>query len=175
MSGYALAIHGGAGSFRADPARAQALRESLRACLAQGASALADGASALDVVERAVRALEADPLFNAGTGAVLTADGEAELDASIMDGRTRRVGAVACVRRLAHPVSAARLVMERTPHVLLVGEGAERFALVAGAEEIAPQALVTALRRSQLARAQRESRKPNESKFAGDSRTLRAR
>ena len=111
-------IHGGAGSFRGGAGRAAPLRERMQACLAHGARALAAGDAALDVVERAVRELEADPLFNAGAGSVLTAEGRVEMDASIMDGRTRNAGAVACVTGLAHPISAARLVMERTPHAV---------------------------------------------------------
>jgi isoaspartyl peptidase/L-asparaginase-like protein (Ntn-hydrolase superfamily) len=127
------------------------MREALAACLEEGRALLAGGAPALDAVERAVRRLEAHPLFNAGRGSVLTSAGRVEMDAAIMDGRTRAAGAVACVRRLAHPVSAARSVMAQSPHVLLVGEGAERFALAQGAEEVDPDDLVTEQRRRQLA------------------------
>ena len=157
MTRAGLAIHGGAGSF----ARGQlgageeaALRRALAECLAEAQQALADGAPALDAVERAVARLEDDPHFNAGHGSALTQDGRVEMDASIMDGRTRAAGAVACVTRVANPVAAARLVMERSPHVLLVGAGAERFALAQGAREASPASLVTEERRRDLQRAQ---------------------
>jgi isoaspartyl peptidase/L-asparaginase-like protein (Ntn-hydrolase superfamily) len=130
------------------------MRESLAACLDEGGRRLAAGGSALDSVESAVRHLEDDALFNAGRGSVLTAAGRVEMDASIMDGRRRAAGAVGCVWRLAHPVSAARLVMERSPHVLLVGEGAEAFAAAHGAERVRPEDLVTEPRRRELERVQ---------------------
>jgi isoaspartyl peptidase/L-asparaginase-like protein (Ntn-hydrolase superfamily) len=100
-----------------------------------------------------VVALEDHPLFNAGLGAALTAEGGVELDASIMDGRTRAAGAVACVRGIANPVRVARLVLERSPHVLLVGPGAEAFAAAHGIPRVDPGSLVTASRRAELARA----------------------
>ncbi len=101
---------------------------SLANALDLGCNALRDGRSSLDAVELVVASMEGDPLFNAGRGAVLTQDGHHELDASIMNGRDRSCGAVAAVRTVEHPISLARLVMERTRHVLLVGEGAEAFA-----------------------------------------------
>jgi isoaspartyl peptidase/L-asparaginase-like protein (Ntn-hydrolase superfamily) len=148
-----FAVHGGAGGARRGEDGELAMREALSACLEEGRALLAGGAPALDAVERAVRRLEAHPLFNAGRGSVLTSEGRVEMDAAIMDGRTRAAGAVACVRRLAHPVSAARLVMAQSPHVLLVGDGAERFALARGAEAVDPDDLVTEQRRRQLAEA----------------------
>jgi isoaspartyl peptidase/L-asparaginase-like protein (Ntn-hydrolase superfamily) len=148
-------VHGGAGPLRrlrASPDEEAAVRRSIAARLAAGRATLEAGASALDVVEQAVVELEDDPLFNAGRGSALTIDGRVEMDACIADGRARVTGAVACVSRLANPVAAARLVMERTPHVLLVGEAAERFALAHGALEADPASLVTEARRSELAR-----------------------
>jgi beta-aspartyl-peptidase (threonine type) len=130
----------------------QAQRRALAECLAEGQAALAAGAPALDVVERAVARLEDDPHFNAGRGSALTLEGRVEMDASIMDGRTRAAGAVAGVARLANPVTAARLVMERSPHVLLVGEAADRWALAQGARGADPASLVTDERRRELER-----------------------
>jgi beta-aspartyl-peptidase (threonine type) len=105
---------------------------------------LQEGASALDAVEAAVRILEEDPTFNAGRGAALNAVGEIELDAMIMDGATLNVGAVAAIQNILHPVSVARLVMERTEHCLLVGAGAQRFARQMGVPEALPEELLTA-------------------------------
>jgi L-asparaginase / beta-aspartyl-peptidase len=151
-----LAIHGGAGTFARGALGARddaALRHVLAACLVEGHAALAAGAAALDVVERVVVRLEDDPRFNAGRGSALTQDGRVEMDASIMDGRTRAAGAVGSVSRVANPVSAARLVMERSAHVLLVGEAAERFAVAQGARAVDPASLVTEERRRELERS----------------------
>jgi isoaspartyl peptidase/L-asparaginase-like protein (Ntn-hydrolase superfamily) len=157
VSAAVLVMHGGAGSVRRGAPEETAMREALRAPLEEGRARLAEGASALDVVEAALRRLEADPLFNAGRGSVLDAAGQVEMDACIMDGATRRAGAVCVVRSLAHPVSAARLVLERTPHVLLAGAGAEAFALEAGATAVDPASLVTEQRREQLERVLRRA------------------
>lgn len=106
----------------------------LRTALDTGVSILAQGGTALDAVEAVVRTLEDDPLFNAGRGAVFTHDETVELDASIMDGRTLACGAVCGVKTVKNPISLARLVMEKTSHVLLSGAGAEQFAAVVGVE-----------------------------------------
>ena len=129
---YAIAIHGGAGAVpRATLSveREQLYRAGLAAALDEGFSVLERRGSSLDAVAAAVRILEDDPLFNAGRGAALTRDGAAELDAAIMDGREMRAGAVASVRHVRNPVELARRVMEKSRHVLLVGSGAEEFAL----------------------------------------------
>ena len=129
---YAIAIHGGAGAVpRAQlPAgREQLYRAGLAAALDGGYAVLERGGSSLDAVTAAVRILEDDALFNAGRGAALTRDGAAELDAAIMDGREMRAGAVASVRHVRNPIELARRVMEKSRHVLLVGPGAEEFAL----------------------------------------------
>lgn len=119
-----LLVHGGAG--------AKPMTEDQRACLADtlraGYRKLARGAPALDAVEAAIRALEASGLFNAGIGSRLQLDGARRMDASLMDGRTLRAGAVASIQEVRHPISAARLVMDETAHVLLAGEPATRFA-----------------------------------------------
>jgi len=164
VSGFALALHGGAGALRPGRLAADeeaAIRRALAECLEEARAALAAGAAALDAVERAVTRLEDDPRFNAGRGSVLTSEGCVEMDASLMDGRTRAAGAVACVTRVANPIAAARLVMERTPHVLLVGEAADRFALAHGVREAAPGSLVTPARAEELARL-REGRAARE-------------
>jgi L-asparaginase / beta-aspartyl-peptidase len=131
-SPYAIAIHGGAGTVpRAtlSAAREQLYRSGLAAALDAGFALLEQGGSSLDAVATAVRLLEDDPQFNAGRGAALTRDGAAELDAAIMDGRNLRAGAVASVRHVKNPIELARRVMEKSRHVLLVGSGAEEFAL----------------------------------------------
>jgi beta-aspartyl-peptidase (threonine type) len=152
MAGIALAVHGGAGS---PPAGADAdeMRRALAESLRAGHAVLAAGASALDAVEAAVAVLESHPLFNAGRGAALTAAGGVELDAAVMDGRSRAAGAVACVRGIENPVRVARIVLERTPHVLLVGPGAEAFAAAHGVPTVDPAALVTSARWADLERA----------------------
>jgi isoaspartyl peptidase/L-asparaginase-like protein (Ntn-hydrolase superfamily) len=159
--GFTIAVHGGAGLIRRHsltPEREEACRAALRAALGIGAAILASGGAALDAVVAAVVALEEDPLFNAGRGAVLAADGGIELDAAIMDGRTRAGGAVAGVRTVRNPVLLARAVAERTPHVLLVGDGAEAFAREIGAQTVDPAWFRTPERVEQLAQAHAEER-----------------
>lgn len=127
---FAIALHGGAGSSgerRTDEER-KALEASLAAALDIGQKVLAGGGKSLDAVEQVIRHLEDDPLFNAGRGAVFNAAGGHELDASIMDGSNKACGAVAAVKTVKNPISLARLVMEKTRHVLLTSDGAERFA-----------------------------------------------
>ena len=138
---WALAIHGGAGG---DPAKwgdekRQARQAGMRAALQAGRDALSNGAEAMDVVERVIRMLEDDAHFNAGRGAVLTSEGRAELDASIMDGRTGACGAVGGVRSVKNPITLARRVMTETRHVLLVGDGAEAFAAEQQVERVPPE------------------------------------
>jgi L-asparaginase / beta-aspartyl-peptidase len=138
---WSLALHGGAGVIergQLTPEQDAAYRAALEAALAVGARVLEDGGSSLDAVEAVIQVLEDDPLFNAGRGAVFTADGRIEHDAAIMDGPTLRAGAVAGLTRTRHPISAARAVMERSPHVFLIGAGAETFARAQGLEEVDP-------------------------------------
>ena len=140
MKPIAIAIHGGAGVMRRIPAARQALyRAGLERALDSGHEILKKGGSCLDAVTAAVVALEDDPLFNAGRGAVYNAAGRHELDASIMDGATLRAGAVAAVSRIRNPVLAARAVMEKSPHVLLAGKGAEDFAGLHGLALASPR------------------------------------
>lgn len=134
-STWSLVVHGGSGVIdRADlkPEQDRAYRDTLARAAEVGAATLRRGGAALDAVEAAIHVLEDDPLFNAGRGAVFTADGRNELDAAIMNGATLEAGAVAGVTRVRNPISAARAVMERSPHVLLVGTGADAFAAAEG-------------------------------------------
>ncbi|HEY2712076.1 MAG TPA: isoaspartyl peptidase/L-asparaginase [Chthoniobacterales bacterium] len=128
---FVLVVHGGAGTIeRAEmtPENEAAHRDGIAHALKDGYDVLTRGGSSLDAVEAAVRKLEDNPLFNAGKGAVFTHEGTNELDASIMDGKALRAGAIAGVKHIRNPISLARMVMEKSPHVLLVGEGAEDFA-----------------------------------------------
>jgi beta-aspartyl-peptidase (threonine type) len=157
----AVAIHGGAGRIergRVAAARDAELRAALLRVLAAAHARLAAGAAALDVVQAAVTALEDDALFNAGRGAALTAEGRVELDAALMDGATRAAGAVACVRGVRNPIALAREVLSDGRHVLLVGEGAERFARERGVASAADAWLVTDERRAELASARASGR-----------------
>lgn len=153
MSKWTLVIHGGSGAMRPGnlPASQEELaRAGLNAALDAGEALLAVGGSALDAVEAAARVLEDDPAFNAARGSVLTADGVAELDAAIMNGRDRRAGAVARVRTTRAPISLARAAMEQTPHVLLTYEGADAFAREIGLEQVPNDWFITPSRHEQL-------------------------
>jgi beta-aspartyl-peptidase (threonine type) len=159
---WALAIHGGAGVIeRGDltPDKEAKYRTSLNAALAAGQKVLGAGGSSLDAVEAAIRVLEDDPLFNAGRGAVFTADGRNELDASIMDGATRMAGAVAGVTRTRNPISLARAVMEKSPHVMLAREGADQFSVEQGLEQVDPGYFRTEERWQQLLEWRRDNAK----------------
>jgi beta-aspartyl-peptidase (threonine type) len=127
---WSILVHGGAGDVRTDAIAAHV--SGCEHAAAEGAKVLAAGGSALDAVQRAVEALERDPLFNAGIGACLDSEGHIALDASIMDGRDLRAGGVAAMPPFEHPIAIARRVMTDTPHVLLGGEGAARFAVSCG-------------------------------------------
>ncbi|MGI4743832.1 MAG: isoaspartyl peptidase/L-asparaginase family protein [Janthinobacterium lividum] len=153
---FALALHGGAGTIaRATltPTLEADYRAALRTALAVGTDLLAQGAAALDAVEATVRALEDCPLFNAGRGAVFTHDGHHEMDAALMDGATRRAGAVAGVREVQNPIRAARLVMDQTEHVLLAYPGADQLAREHGLSLQPPAYFFTQQRYDQLQEA----------------------
>ncbi len=159
---WALVIHGGAGTLereRMTPERDAEIRAALNAALETGSAVLADGGSAMDAVEATIRVLEDDPNFNAGRGAVFTADGTNSLDASIMDGATREAGAVAGVSATRHPISLARAVMEQSPHVMMAGYGADEFSHQRGLEQAEPDWFYTEERWDQLQRwlAQRQA------------------
>ncbi|MFC0108637.1 isoaspartyl peptidase/L-asparaginase family protein [Kibdelosporangium aridum] len=152
-----LAVHGGAGTglIRKDtpPELEKAYRDGLAAALRAGEQVLRGGGASLDAVEAAVKVLEDNELFNAGKGAVFTEDAGHELDASIMRGDDLRAGAVAGVKSVKNPISAARLVMEKSPHVLLAGEGADDFAARNGLKTVTQDYFWTQRRWDQLMNA----------------------
>jgi beta-aspartyl-peptidase (threonine type) len=150
---WVLVIHGGAGVInRGDltPEKEAAYRAGLSAALEAGSNVLRGGGSSLDAVEATIRVLEDNPLFNAGKGAVFTAEGRNELDAAIMDGSTRAAGAVAGVTRTKNPITLARAVMEHSPHVMLAGDGADAFSKERGLEQVEPSYFRTEERWKQL-------------------------
>ncbi|WP_334183506.1 isoaspartyl peptidase/L-asparaginase family protein [Novosphingobium sp.] len=150
---WSLAIHGGAGVIERGsltPEQEKAYREGLDEALRAGAAVLDKGGTSLDAVAAAIHVLEDNPLFNAGRGAVFTAEDRNELDAAIMDGRTLKAGAVAGITRTRHPVDAARAVMDHSPHVMLAGEGADTFSREQGLEQVDPSWFRTEKRWEQL-------------------------
>ncbi|MEO6113245.1 MAG: isoaspartyl peptidase/L-asparaginase [Sphingomicrobium sp.] len=150
---WKLMIHGGSGAMRPEVVSAsqeEQARAGLNAALDAGEEILVAGGSALDAVEAAARLLEENPMFNAGRGSVLTAEGAVELDAAIMDGTSRRAGAVAGMRTTRAPISAARAVMEHSPHVMLTYDGADRFAAGQGLEQVDNGWFVVPFRKAQL-------------------------
>jgi len=153
MSNWKLVIHGGAGSERiahGNPEHEELARQGLLDALDAGAAILDAGGSAIDAVEAAARSLEENACFNAGRGSVLTEQGEAELDAAMMDGATRRAGAVAGLKTTRAPISLARRLMEHGPHVFLSGDGADRFAAAVGVEQVDNGFFILPERRRQL-------------------------
>lgn len=148
-----LALHGGAGDLAPGQSDTGAHRTALRQIAEEGRALLQAGANALDAVERMVVLLEECPLFNAGVGAVLNRDGQPELDAAIMSGADRRCGAVTGVMRSKSPVRLARAVMERSPHVMFMGAGADALNRELGLEEVTPDHFVTEERFHQLKEA----------------------
>ncbi|MCS0535619.1 beta-aspartyl-peptidase [Citrobacter portucalensis] len=153
MGKAVIAIHGGAGAItRSQLSQEQELRyiQALSDIVETGQRMLEDGRNALDVVTEAVRLLEECPLFNAGIGAVYTRDETHELDACVMDGNTLNAGAVAGVSHLRNPILAARLVMEHSSHVMMIGEGAENFAIAQGMERVSADIFSTPERYAQL-------------------------
>ena len=141
-----LVIHGGAGTIERStmtPEKERAYRAGLERAANEGYKILKSGGASLDAVEAVVRILEDDPLFNAGKGAVFTSGGTNELDASIMNGKTQAAGAVAGVKRVRNPISLARMVMEKSPHVMITGEGAEAFATEKGVQLVDPKYFFT--------------------------------
>lgn len=157
---YALAIHGGAGTILKSEMTSEkeaAYKLALNEALDLGETILKNGGSALDAVEKTVAFLEDCPLFNAGKGAVFNHEGKNELDASIMDGATQKAGAVGGVTVVKNPVKLARAVMEKSPHVLLTGRGAEEFARENGLEIVAPDYFFTKERFEYWQKVQKEA------------------
>ena len=169
----AIVVHGGAGVInRAEmsPEREARYRAGLEAARDAGFTVLEKGGSSLDAVTAAVRSLEDNPLFNAGIGAVLNRDGEVELDASIMEGNSLRAGAVAGIKHVKNPIELARAVMEKSPHVMLAGEGAEEFALDQGFAFVPNSYFRTEARRKQLERLQQDEKAGRKPAASNDTR-----
>jgi len=155
-----LVIHGGAGVVRKEmtPEKEKAVRAGLEKALATGYAVLKSGGNSLDAVQKAIVVLEDDPNFNAGRGAVFNHEGKNELDASIMDGATQRAGAVANVHRIRNPIELARAVMEKSEHVMLIGDGAEQFAQSIGMPLVDPKYFYTEARWKALQQALEEEK-----------------
>lgn len=156
---YMLVIHGGAGTIEKKfmtPEKEEAYTLALTAALQKGYEQIKAGKTSLDAVEAAINVLEDCPLFNAGRGAVFTHDGKNELDASIMDGKTLKAGAVAGVTTIKNPINAARAVMEKSAHVMMIGRGAELFAMENGCDTASAAYFFTQERWDQLQRTKRE-------------------
>ena len=167
---WSLAIHGGAGVIERSsltPEQDAAYRASLQRALDAGSAVLTQGGSALDAVQAAVEVMEDDPLFNAGRGAVFTAAGRNELDAAVMNGSDLTAGAVAGLTTTRHPIDAARAVMERSPHVMLIGPGADAFAASVGLEQVDPSWFFTERRWQGLTKALTEAGQPVPERPAG--------
>lgn len=156
---YVMVIHGGAGTItrkNMSPEKEAAYIAALTKALQTGYEVLKSGKTSLDAVEATIHIMEDSPLFNAGKGAVFTHDGKNEMDAAIMDGKTMMAGAVAGVTTIKNPISAARAVMEKSEHVMMVGPGAESFAKQAGIEIVDPEYFYTKERWDGLQKAIQE-------------------
>jgi beta-aspartyl-peptidase (threonine type) len=168
---FNLVVHGGAGTIlksNMSPELEKEYRDKLSEAIMAGYSLLEKGGSGLDAVETVITILEDSPLFNAGKGAVFTHEGTNELDASIMDGKSLKAGAVAGVKHIKNPISLARMVMEHSPHVMLVGDGAEAFAKEHGAQLVAQDYFYTERRWNELQKAI-EREKSDSTKMNADS------
>jgi beta-aspartyl-peptidase (threonine type) len=160
---WAIVMHGGAGVIERSSMTSErdaAYRAGLDRAIHAAAKLLDANGSAVDAVEAGLRVLEDDPLFNAGKGAVFTADGKNELDAAIMDGKTLDAGAVAGVTRTKNPISLAKAVMEKSPHVMLIGAGADQFAASVGLEQVDPSYFFTEARWESLVRQLKKEGRP---------------
>lgn len=160
---WAIVIHGGAGVIERktmDAKTEAAYRAAMAAAIRRGGDVLDRGGSSIDAVEAVIRLLEDDPLFNAGKGAVFTADGRNELDAAIMDGSTLKAGSIAGVTRTKNPITLARAVMEKSPHVMLIGPGADSFAEAQGLEMVDSSYFFTERRWDGLVKQLKQEGKP---------------
>lgn len=154
---YVIILHGGAGKWNVQPDQTPAVEAALAKALQTGQAVLAKGGKSLDAVETTIRILEDSPWFNAGKGAAMNEAGEFELDASIMDGAKHTAGAVAALSNTRHPITLARRVMEQTPHVLLIGAGAEAFARQQEVELVEPSYFRTERQAKALERVQQRT------------------
>jgi beta-aspartyl-peptidase (threonine type) len=167
---WAIVLHGGAGVIQRSsmtPERDKAYRAGMDEAVRAAAKVLDANGSAVDAVEAALNKLEDNPLFNAGKGAVFTADGKNELDAAIMDGKTMMAGAVADVTRTKNPISLAKAVMQKSPHVMLVGPGADQFAASVGLPQVDPSYFFTEQRWQGLIRQLKRENLPIPARPAG--------
>jgi beta-aspartyl-peptidase (threonine type) len=167
---WAIVLHGGAGVIERSsmkPEAEAAYRATLTQATRAAAKILDQGGSSVDAIEAAIQILEDDPLFNAGRGAVFTAEGKNELDAAIMDGANLKAGAVAGVTRTRHPISLARAVMEESPHVMLIGAGADAFAARVGLEQVDPSFFFTERRWQSLVKQLQKEGRPIPPRPAG--------
>ncbi len=151
---YALMVHGGAGHI----SNADAYRAGLTRAIEAGKIVLDSGGTALDAVVASTAALEDDPVFNAGKGSVLNESGNVEMDASVMDGKALMAGAVAGVHNIKNPIRMARAVMEHSEHVMLIGEGAMKFAAEQGVEHMPDDYFITDARKEQLVAAKQQGK-----------------
>lgn len=171
---YVMVIHGGAGTIEKDlmtPEKEKAYTAALTEALQAGYSKISQGQPALDAVQEAINVMENSPLFNAGKGAVFTHDGKNELDASVMDGKTLKAGAVAGVTNIKNPINAARAVMEKSEHVMMVGRGAEQFAAANGCDTVPASYFFTQERWDQLQRTIHQEEKGRAAFLNIDPRT----
>lgn len=167
---WALVVHGGAGVIERSSMTPEAevkYRAGIKEALDAAAGVLDKGGSSLDAVETAIKLLEDNPLFNAGRGAVFAADGTNQMDSAIMDGRTMMAGAVADVQKTRHPISLARAVMEKSPHVFLTGAGADAFAAHVGLEQQPASFFFTEHRWGQLVEELKKQGEPIPARPAG--------
>lgn len=167
---WAIVMHGGAGVIERSsmtPEREKAYRAGLDEAIRAAAKVLDANGPAVDAVEAGLRVLEDNPLFNAGKGAVFTAEGRNELDAAIMDGATMNAGAVASVTRTKNPISLAKAVMQKSPHVMLIGQGADQFAASVGLEQVDPSYFFTEARWQGLVRQLKREGRPIPPRPAG--------
>ncbi len=156
---YVLVVHGGAGTILKStmtPEKEKLYKQGLQNALNAGNAVLKNGGTALDAVEATIKILEDDSLFNAGKGAVFTNEGKNEMDASIMDGKTLKAGAVAGVTNIKNPITAARVVMDKSEHVMMAGKGAEEFASMNGCKVVDPSYFFTTSRWLNLQEAKQE-------------------
>lgn len=169
---FSFVMHGGAGTITKQNMTRE-LEESYQAKLKEALltayQILKDGRPGLDAIEAAIRLLEDSPLFNAGKGAVLTSLGTVELDSSIMDGSTLKAGAVASLKHIKNPISLARLVMEKSPHVMMVGDGAEDFAKQMGIEMMPNEYFITERRQKELQKKKEDEQKKKQSHFSKEN------
>lgn len=159
---FSIVIHGGAGTILKEnitPELEQAYRTSLAEAIAVGHAILKKGGSSQEAVEKTIHVMENSPLFNAGKGAVLTAQGHASLDASFMEGKTLNAGAISGVSHIKNPISTAIAVMEKSPHVMLSGQGADQFAKSLGMETVPNSYFITERRQKALKRVQEREKK----------------